>query len=288
MHVSNPPNFAQAVDLSSLGKPKIATTGPTPGIEVTAENLTAQLLPLSKSSPVILFCWSARNPESVAMLNLMAGLEKNYQGAWILGQVDIDAQPQVAQALQTQKIPYAIALINEQIVPLFEASYPEEQVRLVLDKVLTLASEQGVGEAPVEIIEPEEEEAVAALEAGDFATAEAAYKKLLARKPAESFAKLGLAQTQLLIRTDGLALDDVLREATDNPSDLLLQLKAADMEIVNGGVEAAFSRLLLVIKQTSGDDRNKAKEHLLSLFLLVDPSDPRLSAARSALANALF
>jgi putative thioredoxin len=286
--VSNPPNFAQAVDLSSLGKPKSVPTGPTPGVAVTAENLTSEFLPLSKTRAVILFCWSARSAESVEMLAVMGQLEASYKGSWSLGHVDIDEQPQVAKALQTQKIPYAVALINEQIVPLFEQAYPEAQIRLVLDKVLTLAAEQGVGDAPVEIIEPEEEEAVTALEAGDFATAEIAYKKLLARKPADSFAKLGLAQTQLLIRTDGLVLDAVIKEAADNPQDLPLQLKAADMEIVNGGVEAAFTRLLQVVKDNAGDERNKAKEHLLSLFALVDPADPRLTAARSALANALF
>jgi len=286
--VSNPPNFAQAVDLSSLGKPKSVPTGPTPGIAVTAENLTTEFLPLSKTRAVILFCWSARSAESVEMLTVMGQLEASYKGSWSLGHVDIDAQPQVAKALQTQKIPYAVALINEQIVPLFEQPYPEAQIRLVLDKVLALAAEQGVGDVPVEIIEPEEEEAVTALEAGDFATAEVAYKKLLARKPADSFAKLGLAQTQLLIRTDGLVLDAVIKEATNNPQDLSLQLRAADMEIVNGGVEAAFTRLLDVVKGSTGDERNKAKEHLLSLFALVDPADPRLTAARSALANALF
>ena len=286
--MSNPPNFAQAVDLSSLGKPKSVPTGPTPGIAVTAENLTTEFVPLSKTRAVILFCWSVRSAESVEMLTVMGQLEASYKGSWSLGHVDIDAQPQVAKALQTQKIPYAVALINEQIVPLFEQPYPEAQIRLVLDKVLALAAEQGVGDAPVEIIEPEEEEAVTALEVGDFATAEVAYKKLLARKPADSFAKLGLAQTQLLIRTDGLVLDAVIKEATDNPQDLSLQLRAADMEIVNGGVEAAFTRLLDVVKGSTGDERNKAKEHLLSLFALVDPADPRLTAARSALANALF
>ena len=286
--MSNPPNFAKAVDLSSLGKPKNVATGPTPGVEVTAANLTTELLPLSKTRPVILFCWSPRSAESVEMLNVMGLLESSYKGAWSLGRVDIDAQPQVAQALQTQKIPYAVALINEQIVPLFEQAYPEAQIRLVLDKVLTLASEQGVGEAPVEVIEPEEEEAVAALEAGDFGTAEVAYKKLLARKPADSYAKLGLAQTQLLIRTEGLVLDVVIKEATDNPMDLSLQLRAADMEMVNGGVEAAFNRLVNEVKERTGDERNKAKEHLLSLFALVDPADSRLTTARSALANALF
>ena len=134
----------------------------------------------------------------------------------------------------------------------------------------------------------EEAEAMDALEAGDYIAAEAAYKKWLSRKPAENLAKLGLAQTQLLIRTDGLELNAVLDESTKNPSDIALQLKAADVEIVNGGVEAAFTRLLHAVRATTGDDRAKIKDHLLNLFALVDQSDPRLVAARKELASALF
>jgi len=286
--VSQPPNFGQAFDLSSLGRPKTASSAHMPGLEVTTENLTTDFLPSSKEKPVIIIAWSSRSPESQEMVTTLASLEKSYAGSWILGRLDIDAHPQVAQAFQTKSIPYAVAIIAEQMVPLFEQSYPEAQIRLVIDKVLTLAAEQGVGAAPVEVSEPEEDEAMAALEAGDFVQAEAAYKKLLARKPADSFAKLGLAQTQLLIRTDGLELNSVLATAQASPSDVALQLQAADMEIVNGGVEAAFTRLIHLVKESSGDVRNKAREHLLGLFLLVDPSDPRLVAARSALANALY
>ena len=286
--MANPPNFAQAVDLSSLGKPKAPPAGPMSGLEVTAANLTAEFLPLSRTKPVIVIAWSSRSPESIEMVKTLGTLETSYQGSWALARLDIDAEPNVAQALQTKSVPYAIALIGEQMVPLFEQSYPEAQIRLVLDKVLTLAAEQGVGSAPIEVSEPEEDEAMAALESGDFRAAEVAYKKLLARKPTDSFAKLGLAQTQLLIRTDGLDLATIIKEASDSPSDIALQLQAADMEIANGGVEAAFNRLLQVVKATSGDERTKAREHLLTLFLLVDPSDPRLAAARSALANALF
>jgi len=286
--MANPPNFAQAVDLSSLAKPKAPPAGPMPGLEVTAANLTAEFLPISRTKPVIVIAWSARSPESIEMVKTLGTLETSYQGSWTLARLDIDAEPQVAQALQTKSVPYAIALIGEQMVPLFEQSYPEAQIRLVLDKVLTLAGEQGVGSAPVEVSEPEEDEAMAALESGDFKAAEVAYKKLLARKPSDSFAKLGLAQTQLLIRTDGLNLEIIIKQATDSPSDIVLQLQAADMEIANGGVEAAFNRLLNLVKATSGDERTKAREHLLTLFVLVDPSDPRLAAARSALANALF
>ena len=286
--MANPPNFAQAVDLSSLGKPKAPPAGPMSGLEVTAANLTAEFLPLSRTKPVIVIAWSSRSPESIEMVKTLGTLETSYQGSWALARLDIDAEPNVAQALQTKSVPYASALIGEQMVPLFEQSYPEAQIRLVLDKVLTLAAEQGVGSAPIEVSEPEEDEAMAALESGDFRAAEVAYKKLLARKPTDSFAKLGLAQTQLLIRTDGLDLATIIKEASDSPSDIALQLQAADMEIANGGVEAAFNRLLHLVKATSGDERTKSREHLLTLFVLVDPSDPRLAAARSALANALF
>ena len=286
--MSNPPNFARAVDLSSLGKPKPAATEPMPGLEVNAANLTSDFLPLSHKKPVIIIAWSVRSPESMAMVKLLGSLEAAYQGSWALGRLDVDVEPNVAQALQTKSIPYAIALIGEQMVPLFEQNYPEAQIRLVLDKVLTLASEQGVGAAPIEVSEPEEDEAMAALEAGDFVSAEAAYKKLLSRKPSDNFAKLGLAQTQLLIRSDGLDLATVIEQAVQNPSDISIQLMAADMEMVNGRVEAAFARLVHVVKETSGDDRSKAREHLVALFALVDPSDSRLAAARSALANALF
>jgi putative thioredoxin len=259
-----------------------------PGIEVSVENLSSDILPLSLVRPVIVLMWSARSAESVEMVKLLGKLEIDYKEAFALARVDIEDHPQVAQAFQTKSIPYAVAIIAEQMVPLFEQPYPEAQVKMVLDKVLTLASEQGVGQAPVEQMEPEEAEAMDALEAGDYIAAEAAYKKWLSRKPAENLAKLGLAQTQLLIRTEGLELNVVLDESTKNPSDIALQLKAADVEIVNGGVEAAFTRLLHAVRATSGDDRAKIKDHLLNLFALVDQSDPRLVAARKELASALF
>jgi putative thioredoxin len=55
-----------------------------------------------------------------------------------------------------------------------------------------------------------------------------------------------------------------------------------------GNVDGAFNRLLQCVRDFSGDDQARAKQHLLDLFLLVDPADARLVKARSALASALF
>lgn len=286
--MSLPPNFGQAFDLSSLTRPKVDPSIPMPGIEVSVENISSDILPLSLVRPVIVVMWSPRSPESVEMVKLLGKLEVDYKAAFSLARVDVEAQAQVAQAFQTKSIPYAVAIIAEQMVPLFEQAYPEAQVKMVIDKVITLAVEQGIGQAPVEQMEAEEIEAMEALESGNYIAAEAAYKKWLARKPSENLAKLGLAQTQLLIRTEGLQLDEVINESTNNPTDIDLQLKAADVEMVNGGVEAAFTRLLHAIRATSGDERAKVKDHLLNLFALVDQGDPRLVAARKELASALF
>ena len=283
-----PPNFGRAVDLSSLGKPKPEPAGPMPGIEITPENLTNEFLSLSKAKPVVLICWSPRSPESQEVVAILGKLALADQGSWVLGRVDVDAQPQVAQALQTRAVPFAVAIINEQMVPLFEQPYPEEQIRMVIDKVLALAAEQGVGGAPAEKIEPEEEEAIAALDAGDYAKAEAAYKKLLARKPNDNFAILGLAQTQLMARTDGIDGAKVMQDASAQPDDIAIQLQCADIEIVSGYLEPAFARLLRLIPLFDGAEKKLVKDRLIELFALVDPADPRVIKARAALANALF
>jgi putative thioredoxin len=259
-----------------------------PGIEITPENLTNEFLSLSKAKPVVLICWSPRSPESQEVVAILGKFALADQGSWVLGRVDVDAQPQVAQALQTRAVPFAVAIINEQMVPLFEQPYPEEQIRMVIDKVLALAAEQGVGGAPAEKIEPEEEEAIAALDAGDYAKAEAAYKKLLARKPNDNFAILGLAQTQLMARTDGIDGAKVMQDASAQPDDIAIQLQCADIEIVSGYLEPAFARLLRLIPLFDGTEKKLVKDRLIELFALVDPADPRVIKARAALANAIF
>ena len=56
----------------------------------------------------------------------------------------------------------------------------------------------------------------------------------------------------------------------------------------SGQVEEAFARLVDLVRRTSGDDRARARQHLVELFELVGPQDDRVIRARTALANALF
>jgi putative thioredoxin len=293
-----PKNFASAVDLSSLGKPAQEAIA-TPGIEVNQGNLISEILPASNEKVVILICWSPRSTQAVSLLEVMgkyqaADVLENGEPAWILGTVNVDVETQVAQALQIQSVPIAIAIIQEQMVPLFEAVPTPEQIRLVIDKVIGLAAERGIGKAldKSEVIEtpmePEEIAAMEALEKSDLDGAKLQYEKWLARKPGDSLAKLGLAQTELIIRVKDLDPNEVMTLAGANPNELTIQLKAADVEIASGLNKEAFARMIRLVKISDGEDKKIAREHLLQLFSLVDPADPDLISARKELASALY
>ena len=284
-------NFGNAFDLSTLKKPSQGSqveSEPIPGVEATAESLPKDLMPLSNSKPVIILCWSERFPESKETLKVLGKLNSEDQERWQLATVEIEKQPQVAQALQTRVVPYAVAIVKEQVMPLFENQYPENQLRMVIDKVLSIAAEQGIGEAPVERSEPEEDEAMAALQNGDIDGAISAFQRLVNRKPNDAMAKSGLAQMQLLKRTQGLQSDQVLAKAESEPLNLEAQIACADLEIANGRADRAFARLLNCVRSLTGEEKMKAKEHLVLLFTLVDPADPLLIQARKDLASALF
>ena len=283
-----PPNFGQAFDLSSLGKPAPTAPNITLGKVVTKENLATDFVELSMTKPVVLLCWTTRAPQSLDTLAILDKLNKEDEGKWELGSVDVDSASEVASALQARTVPYAVALIGGQPIPLFEEAMTESDIKSVITKLLTIAAEQGIGEAPEEKLEPEEAEALAALEAGDLHSAEDAYKRFLVRKPQDPYAKLGLAHTQLQIRIVGVDLAAAISAAQANPADINLALSAADVEVATGSVEPAFIRLLALVKATSGDDRARVKDRLLELFSLVDPADPRVIKARAELANALF
>jgi putative thioredoxin len=281
--------FGNVFDLSTLKNPPQDAT-PAFGKVVTQENLVTDFVSKSKEKVIILLCWSPRSGQSKEILEILGKLEQADKDAWQLGTVDVDAQPQVAQALQIKSVPVAIAIIAEQLMPLFESVPPADQVRLVINKLLELASQKGIGKAPEGPIEiPMEAEEIAAFEAmekGDYKAAKISYEAWLKRKPNEQVAVIGLAQVNLMLRIEGLDPVLTLKNAKDN--DLTSQLMCADIEIASGNYEAAFDRLLRAVKAFSADDRDKVKAHLISLFNLVDPTDPRLIKARSQLASALF
>jgi putative thioredoxin len=219
-------------------------------------------------------------------------------GAWVLAKVDVDANPRIAQAFGVQSIPMVMAVVQGQPVEGFNGALPEPQVRewvaalldALRDRMPAIAQAEAgaAGEEPLE--EPDDPRFTAAedaLERGDYPAAEAAYQQILAVEPANEQAKAALAQVRFLARAEQADPSAVAR-ADAAPGDVEAQLAAADAELATDDVEAAFDRLVRTVSLTGGDDRDRVREHLVGLFELFPPDDPRVSKARRSLARALF
>jgi putative thioredoxin len=263
-------------------------------VDVTEENFNEIAL-RSRTLPVIIDMF-ADTESSRQMSAALERLAAEAAGAWLLGKIDVYASQRLAaqlfQMLQAQSIPLVLAIVDGQPAAVIPGAVPESQLRQWLDQVLALAAQLGIGagapDAQAEEIPAHYTQAQEAMERGDLDTAASVLEKALANSPADATAKGMLAQVNLIRRVSSYDQAAVLREAAAAPDDAGAQIKAADVELATGQAGSAFDRLLGVIKRTSGEERNKARLHLLDLFEIFGPDDPNVKQARSRLTALLF
>ncbi|MFF5175013.1 tetratricopeptide repeat protein [Micromonospora sp. NPDC000089] len=291
-----------AVDLSALRSTAPASSGPgTPPqagpstgpagapavagtiVDVTEATLQAEVLERSMTTPVLVFFGAAGYPESDQFAPVLERLAAEGAGAWVLARVDVQENPRIAQMFRVQGIPMVYAVVGGQPIDAFSGVVPEPQLRQWLGAVLKAG-----GVAVAEPEDPRLDEADDALMSGDLDAAEQAYRKILAESPADAAAEAGLAQVGVARRVAGADPQAALAAAQSNPDDVEAQLLAADIEVLSGMAEQAYQRLVGVVRRTTGDDRDKVRQHLVSLFSIAGPDDPAVASARRALASALF
>ncbi|MEV6325117.1 tetratricopeptide repeat protein [Nocardia sp. NPDC051787] len=277
-----------AVDLSSLKQPASGAGGAAGDYAVSEADFETKVLRRSMQVPVVVVLYSQRSPGSVELVRTLERLVAAAGGAWDLATVEAEANMRIAQALRVQGIPTVIAIAAGQPLADFEGAQPEPQVRQWLDAVIDAVAGKLEGGAPQQPAEdPRFAAAEAALEQGDLAGAEAAYEAILAAEPANEEAKGALRQLRFLARAQELP-ESAIAIADADPSNVDAAIDAADLELFQQRPEAAFDRLIEVVKRTSGDERTKARTRLLELFELFDQAEPFVAAARRKLAAALY
>ncbi|MDO4784875.1 MAG: tetratricopeptide repeat protein [Propionibacteriaceae bacterium] len=289
-------SFSSAVDFSTLAQ---APAGASYVLDVNESNLDA-LMRKSMQHPVVLELTSARAHGAAQLSATLAGIANASAGRFLLGRVDIDASPRIAQALQIQAVPMVVAVIAGQLAPLFQGTADKADIEKLLEQVFQAAAANGVigkadpvsaateqgGQAPA--ADPRFAAADEALAAGDYQRAVEEFDKILAATPGDAEAVAGRAQAALLVRSLTFDPARIKARAADSPTDVAAQFDAADLEIINGAVEEAFDRLLALAAQLDAEAREQVRVRLLELFEVVGRTQPTVLKARRRLSGLLF
>ncbi|WEH39621.1 tetratricopeptide repeat protein [Streptomyces sp. NBC_01218] len=274
-------------------------------IDVDEAGFERDVLQRSAEVPVVIDFWAEWCEPCKQLGPLLERLAVAYNGRFLLAKVDVDANQMLMQQFGIQGIPAVFAVVAGQALPLFQGAAPEAQIRETLDQLIQVGEErfgltgiavdpdaEGADAAPADLpagpYDALLEAASRALDANDFPGAAQAYRNVLSDDPGNPEAKLGLAQAELLARVQKMNPQEVREKAAADPADAAAQIDAADLDLVGGHVEDAFGRLVETVRRTFGDDRDAVRVRLLELFEVIGPEDPRVGAARAALARVLF
>lgn len=293
------PYVGGALDLGALKKkaeaPNDAPAGIAAFFEVTEENFEAELIRRSAEVPVIALIGSPRSPASEQLKADLKSLAEAGKLSFIVGYINADVVPQVAQVFGVQNLPTTVAIAAGQPVTNFEGAQPKDALEqwtgTLVEKLGPQLRGLSGGEAQEESEAPDSRLHVAeeAMNRGDFDAAIAQYDEILASEPDNVEIKQARNTTVLLKRLDPAnRSEDPVAAADAEPQDVAKQLDAADAEVVAGTPEKAFDRLIEGMKRTAGDEKQTLKDRLLELFGLFESSDPRVLKARTQLASALY
>lgn len=271
------------MDLSSLIKPADA---PEPVANVSdlvmvgAESNIRQIITLSESVPVII------EFHATGATSLAEKLEKSVRrqnGKLLLVRIDGQQQAPLAAAFKIEHVPMVIALVKGQPVPLFEGDIEAAEVERFVAKLLDVAKSNGlngfVGIGQNAPVNPIIESAYDAIEAGDLEGAKAIYIAALKDNPRDIEYNAGLAQVNLMLRTNDL---DAAKALEDSATPIALR---ADLLVSIGEFELAFDLLLEEFAKAKSDE---VKAQLLELFEVAGQAAPEVLRARKLLTNLLY
>lgn len=283
--------------------------------DATTKTFQTDVVEASRTQPVIVDFWAPWCGPCKTLGPILEKLVNAAQGAVQMVKVNIDENPEIAQALRIQSIPTVYAFKNGQPLDGFAGALPESQVKAFIERVAG-----PVGPSPIEQIITEGE---TLLEEGDAAMAAQAFAAVLQEQPGEPRALAGLARSYLRagdVERAKQTLELVPPEAQNQQAvasvraELELAGKAGDAGEISGlkarvqadpkdfqarfdlatalaGAnqhEEAVNELLEIVQRSRSWNDEAARKQLLTIFEALGPTHPVSVSGRRRLSSILF
>lgn len=285
-------------------------------IDGTTESFNADVVTASQERLVLVDLWAPWCGPCKQLGPVLEKIVGNAGGAVSLVKIDIDQNPQIAQALRVQSIPAVFAFKNGQPVDAFMGALPESEIKKFIEKNAGAA----IGPSPVEAAM---EAGLAALEEENIEVALAAFAQILDVEPDNAEAKAHLARVYLMMGEVEAAqnlLDTIDDKEKDNPAisaafaalslaenaanagdlaplqarvdsdpeDLEARLELARAQIGAGQHKEGGENLLDIIRRDQEWQDGLARQELLKLFEVLGPMHDITKDLRRGLSSLLF
>lgn len=302
----------EAAEKSGKPQSKMPSAG---GYVIDVNEQTFQaMVQTSVSFPIILLVWQKSDETSYDLAQKLADSITALDGRMQLARIDADESPSIAQALRAQQLPAVYGLVGGRPMPICQGLPSADELQQICNDILPQlvkvaeksgvagmapyvdsgdsTGDSGVGNNSADSVDssdvpPEHKIAHEAAMNGDYALAASEYEKVLQANPNDSLASRERAKALLLGRNANTNVEAVRKAAGDNPSDASAQLAVADVDMIDGHIEDAFSRLLDFLAGHR-DSADVIKSRMLEYFAMLPAGDERLNRARRRLAILLY